>query len=573
MRGSRLEASRAAGWLALLVAAALSACGGSRAPFPLGPEPIAYADTFPILEPAERELPEAPTIIRGAFGGEVSRVISPRSWLGTGHEALNVTRLDDVVNSAWFEQRNGRDQMTPNEVWRGASTVTGPDTSRIIEVIAGKAQGISPGFTVRDARGDRYLFKFDPQGFLHLSSAAAVIANRLFYAAGYHTPEDYIVVFDRDRLRLREGSRITMADHNKRPMTDDDISAVLDLVDPLPDGRYLAVASKFVPGIPKGPFYFEGVRGDDPNDYYHHEFRRELRGLYVVSSWLNHVDMRFANTLDAYVQPGYLRHYLIDFAASLGSGTIRPHNAREGMEYNFDFWPWVGRIVTLGFYSMGWEGSEQQLLDPSLGWLPVEDFDPEDWKANWPNGAFVSATLRDKYWGAKLVASFTDEQIVAAVSAGRLPTQAAADTLAKIIQHRRDKIVRQWYGSVTPIERVELVAAESGAVQISFDDLAIQEKIPGADDAEYVWEFEHRDEGRSGQGTARAVPGQVSQTISLTGLRALNAESGSGSASAEASSIARLKVTVRRAAGATGQPATVHLLWDGSQYTIAGLQH
>ncbi|MEE9207038.1 MAG: hypothetical protein V3U67_01490, partial [Gemmatimonadota bacterium] len=449
----------------------------------------------------------------------------------------------------------------------------GPDTSQTIEIVAGKAQGISPGFTVQDARGDTYLFKFDPQGFLHLSSAAGVIANRLFHAAGYHTPEDYIVVFDRDRLRLREGSTIKLADFTKRPMAEVDVSLVLDLVDPLPDGKYLALASKLVAGIDKGPFYFEGVRGDDPNDHYHHEFRRELRGLYVVSSWLNHVDMRFANTLDAYVAPGYLRHYLIDFAASLGSGTIRPHNAREGMEYNFDFWPWVGRIATLGFYTMGWEGTEQELIDPSLGWLPVEEFDPEDWKANWPNGAFVSATLRDKYWGAKLVASFTDKQIVAAVEAGQLPTQVAADTLARIIQHRRDKIVRHWYGSVTPVENVETRVADDGTVEVSFDDLAIREQIPNADNAAYVWEFEHGDLSRRSEGNARAVPGQVRQTIRILNLRVPTAESGSVRVGEGLPSIATLAITAERATGATNQAATVYLNWDGSRYTVAGLQH
>ncbi len=573
MRGARVRFSPLASAPVLLLVAAASACGGSRAPFPLGPVPIAYADTLAIPEPEERERPEVPKILRAAFAGEISRVISPRSWLGTAHEAQNVTHFDDVVSSAWFEHRNGRDRMTPEEVHRGASTVTGPDTSRTIEVIAGKAQGISPGFTVRDARGDRYLFKFDPQGFLHLSSAAGVIANRFFHAAGYHTPEDYIVVFDRDRLRLREGSTITMPDFTKRPMAEDDISAVLDLVDSLPDGRYLAVASKFVPGIPKGPFYFEGVRRDDPNDHYHHEFRRELRGLYVVSSWLNHVDMRFANTLDAYVEPGYLRHYLIDFAASLGSGTIRPHNAREGMEYNFDFWPWLGRIGTLGFYTMGWEDREQEIIDPSLGWLPVEDFDPEDWKANWPNGAFVGATLRDKYWGAKLVASFTDEQIVAAVSAGQLPKQTARDTLAKVIQHRRDQVVRQWFGAVTPVENVEAGEGDDGTLEVSFDDLAIRQQIPDADDAAYAWAFKHSDLKRQWQGSARAEPGQVRQTIRIPNLRISAAGSGAGSPRDEASSTATLKITVQRTTGASSQAATVYLKWDGSRYTVAGLQH
>ena len=125
-----------------------------------------------------------------------------------------------------------------------------------------------------------------------------------------------------------------------------------------------------------------------------------------MSAWLNHVDMRFANTLDAYVVPGYLRHYLIDFAATLGSGTIRPHDPREGQEYNFDFWPSMGRMFTLGFFRMGWEEEPFEIIDPSIGWMAVEEFDPGKWKPNWPNEAFSSVKVVDGYWGAKLVARF-----------------------------------------------------------------------------------------------------------------------------------------------------------------------
>jgi hypothetical protein len=351
---------------------AASGCG-SRPAVPNRLEPIPYADTLPSERPAATRTSELERLLDVSVSGEIGNALSIRRLLGAEHEALNVTRFDDVVNSAWFEHRNGRRHMSLEEVARGP-TATGPDTSNTLTVIGGKTAGISPGFTVRDARGDTYLFKFDPKGNLQLASAAGVISSRLFWAAGYHTPEDVIVVFDAARLELDPDAEIETKS-TERSMTTDDIYLVLDGTDKLPDGRYLALASKYVPGRPLGPFLFSGVRSDDPNDWYRHEFRRELRGLYVMSSWLNHVDMRFANTMDVFIDPpGYVRHYLIDFAATLGSGTIRSHKPREGTEYNFDAacspsasWKWAGKSNSPKRFTPRSAGSQSRPSSPAAG--------------------------------------------------------------------------------------------------------------------------------------------------------------------------------------------------------------
>jgi hypothetical protein len=559
---------------ALLAIAPLTACA-SRGPLPLRPEPIAYVDTLPIPEPAGRETREIRHLTNEAVVEEFGRAISFRRLTGNHHEALNVTHFDDVVNSAWFEHRNGRRQITPAQVARGPETVEGPDTSRVLTVVEAKAQGISPGFEVRDARGDRYVFKFDPMGFLHLSSAAGVISNRLFYASGYHVPEDFIVIFDPGRLVVSPEATIENEEFEERPMSEEDIRRVLTLVDSLPDGRYLAVASRFVPGIPKGPFYFNGRRKDDSNDYYDHQFRRELRGLAVVSAWLNHVDMRFANTLDAYVPPGYLRHYLIDFAATLGSGTIRPHSPREGREYNFDLWPSLGRIATLGFFTMGWEDRPYEVIHPSIGWLPVEEFDPGTWKANWPNEAFNSVTARDGYWGAKLVGSFTDEQLQAAVRAGKLPTREAADTLATILSVRRDKLVAYWYARVTPIEdvvasRATGAAPADEALEVRFSDLGLEAGVWDPDETTYRFRFRHDRRGVDHRGIGRfAGANESALLIPLAGAEPLDPTSLS-----ESERLATLEIRAERP-GANGRATVVFLRWGGvaEGYRVTGLEH
>jgi hypothetical protein len=559
------ELPAAAITLIAAVAAAATACGKSPQT-PIRPQPIAYADTLPIEPPAEVEPSEIERLLETAVGGEIGYAFSLRRWLGAQHEALNITRFDDVVNSAWFEHRNARYPMTTDDVARGPTT-GGPDTTGTLTVIGGKTAGISPGFTVRDAKGDTYLFKFDPKGNLHLASAAGVISSRLFWAAGYYTPEDYIVVFDSAHLVLDPEAEID-TQFEERPMVQEDIQSVLSLTDQLPDGRFLALASKFVPGRPLGPFLFSGVREDDPNDYYYHEYRRELRGLYVMSSWLNHVDMRFANTMDVFIDPpGYIRHYLIDFAATLGSGTIRSHNPREGTEYNFDFWPTMARVFTGGFYKLGWEDERHSDIHAAIGWIAVESFEPHKWKPNWPNPAFTKKTVRDAYWGAKLVASFSDEQIAAAVSQGNLPAEAA-DLLTKALIARRDKVVAYWYDEVAPIEDVRVETHAQRTIDLSFDDLGLEAGVREPSDTRYTWRFEDPTTSTETSGELPARP-FTRQSLQLE----LSQVPAAGRVRAD-QDFATLRIAVVRSERSQRE-AVVYMRWRGEEvgYEVVGLEH
>ena len=88
------------------------------------------------------------------------------------------------------------------------------------------------------------------------------------------------------------------------------------------DGTYRGLASRFIEGKLAGPFSYEGMRTDDPNDIFPHEDRRELRGLGVFAAWLNHHDTRSINSMDTLVEENgirYLKHYLLDFGSILGS--------------------------------------------------------------------------------------------------------------------------------------------------------------------------------------------------------------------------------------------------------------
>ncbi|MGH7541072.1 MAG: hypothetical protein ACRELC_08745, partial [Gemmatimonadota bacterium] len=405
--------------------------------------------------------------------------------------------------------------------------------------------------------------------FPGLGSGAGVIANRLFHAAGYYVPEDFVLEFDADRLVIDPEAR-----EENPELTEGLVREMLAWTAEIAPGRYRGLASKFVPGTPKGPFEFEGHWGDDPNDHYEHQYRRELRGLLVVAAWLNHVDLRFANTLDVYIDPpGYIRHYLIDFASSLGSSAgLRSHTPRHGREYQVDVWPTVFRFATLGLWQSGWESEEFEPIHPSIGWLRAESYDPDEWKPGWPNRAFLSMSERDGYWGAKLVASFTDEQIRAAVDAGRLPA-APADTLVEILIHRRDETVRHWFARVTPLERPAVTpVGDAGALRVEFDDLGMAKGLWTAAGTRYAWTFRHpvRELERSGAFDA-AEGARQEFLIELSG----GAEPAAADrALALEDRLATLEIRSPRA-GAGERPATLYLDWDPAtgRYTLAGLIH
>ena len=74
-----------------------------------------------------------------------------------------------------------------------------------------------------------------------------------------------------------------------------------------------------------GPFRYHGTRSDDPNDVIPHEHRRELRGLRLFAAWTNHDDTRAQNTQASWVAADgthHIRHWLIDFGSTFGSGSV-----------------------------------------------------------------------------------------------------------------------------------------------------------------------------------------------------------------------------------------------------------
>ena len=211
---------------------------------------------------------------------------------GTRPEADNIDAFEEVANSSWFTNRNGMKKMSLAEIRRGPNIGPGPDTLHPWIITRAKAEGVTPGFSIRDHKGDNYVIKFDPLGFPELASGAEVVSTKLFYAMGYNTPENFVVYFHPKILKLGEKVSLTDKKGRKRFMTEEDLQILLEGIEKLPDGRIRALASKYLKGKPIGPFKYKSIRKDDLNDFIRHEDRRELRGLRIIAAWLNHFDTK-----------------------------------------------------------------------------------------------------------------------------------------------------------------------------------------------------------------------------------------------------------------------------------------
>jgi hypothetical protein len=414
-----------------------------------------------------------------------------RHILNKPKQAMNVDAFEEVIESSWFTNRNARKHMSLEAIARGPNTGSGPDTSSPWKIIQAKVEGITPGFQIEDSLGNRYLIKFDPIGYSELVTGAEVVCTKIFYAAGYNVPENYITYFDPSLLRIGDNVEFVDEYGRMRMMVPQDIEAILKKIEHLPDDRYRALASKYLEGKILGGFRYKGTRKDDPNDIVPHEFRRELRGLYVLCAWLKHFDTKGGNNLDVYVDENgkrFVKHYLIDFGATLGSATTGPQSRHKGHEYDFDLPAVVLNLMSFGVHVRDWEklGDVQY---PSIGRFDSHDFNPRWSRPNYPNPAFDNCTNLDGYWGAKLVMSFTDEQLEKIVEQGQYSNPDASAYLVKILKERRDITGRFWYSRVNPLDKFKVIETSPGNQELIFSDLGVEGNLWTEDQSRYQYDF------------------------------------------------------------------------------------
>jgi hypothetical protein len=440
-------------------------------------------DTKNIPEPKERHIGFGESVFDSDFAERWKHDTDVPHWVRKAADApksaLNVNSLDEVPDSSWFTNRHALRPMTMEELTRGPNHQA-PDMSRVT-ITHAKLEGVTPGLRIKDKNGESFLIKFDHKQYPELQSGAEVISTKILYAAGYNVPENFIAYLDTAKVEIQSDVKL-----GNRPFTQADLSKMLENAARRPDGTYRVLASKMLKGKPKGPFSYVGVRSDDPNDIIQHEHRRELRGLRVLASWINHWDLKDMNTLDMYVdQDGrkFLRHYLIDFGSTLGGGQD-PTEYFHGREFGFDKANTLKEIFTLGLYVTPDEKSAP-IIAPEIGLFSAADFDPENWKTSTRVMPFESMTREDAFWATRILLSFKDDELLSIVKTAQYSNPKVTDYIFRTLLERRRLIAREWLKDVNPIANFTIKSDANGPV-LRFEDLLAKHELASAAEFRYA---------------------------------------------------------------------------------------
>jgi len=558
--------------LLLIAGAMLSSCGYNRSFSPADPH-WKDADEKNIEDPGGRNPGLIWDIIDRTFfeqleqGTDIQR--SFRKVNGSPQQALNINSFDEVPNSSWFVNRHPLFRMTGEELQRGVTTTDGPDTSGVWIIFKPKVQGLTPGLWIKDQNGDRYILKFDPLGYPDLSTAAG-ITGRFFHAMGYNVPRETIVYWNPEKLRIKDGLVFTDRSGIKRPFTQDDLRNVLKRVSIRPDGTIRSLASRLLPEV-RGPYSFDGTRSKDPNDWCPHEHRRDLRALYVFCSLVNHWDIKDQNTMDILSRDSdrqYLRHYLLDFASSLGSSGRGPQASFSGYSNLFDLRDLLVSLFTLGLKKWQWEDA-QPYEYASVGYFESEIFRPAKWDPIYPNPAFENMTDRDAYWAAKMVMSLRDDDIRTLVKAGQIEDNEAEAYLIQTLIERRNKIGRHWFAKVNPLDNFT-IAHENGEIVISFDDLSVEYGFEQKDASSHIFDLSYR-----GTTIVRGNPtAETSLLLSADEVELIKTSFNSDGDKPE-NHLYKIRIKTERNGGKWSRP-TLLWLWyhpDSGSFQLVAIEH
>jgi hypothetical protein len=218
----------------------------------------------------------------------------------------------------------------------------------------------------------------------------------------------------------------------------------------------------------------------------------------------------------------------------------------QGYEKTIDF-GWIARrLVTLGFAVEPWRRARQETGNPSVGNFESEVYEPADFTPQQAHPCFREMTDRDGYWGAKIVASFSDAQVAAAVDAARYEDPRAREYLVRCLIERRDKVARHWFGRVAPLD---FFTVREGALR--FHDLAVDVGL--AEPRGYEVEVE----SEGGAGPAH-------RHLHLGGAEVALQDLGSGAS--------RLSLELR-VAGSSARPARVELTRKDSEWIVTRVRH
>ena len=457
-------------WMALLCALAgcVSASGALR-----------YANRDPVWQVADRQLISKPderyTVLTDLAAALFREPIIDGLGFPGFYRAENINSLGEVPNSTWWTNRIGVMEMTPAEVGEGPGE--GREPVFPLTILRTKIGGAMPGFIVEDAEGVRYIFKFDETFAPELESGADVIVARLLHAVGYWVPDDVVIYFNREDLKIADDAVQEDAVGDEIPLEAHHIDQVLEEVaGPNDDGKWRGLLSRFLEGIPVGGYAMKGRRSDDLNDRVRHEDRRDVRAHGVFFAWLDQTDIKEDNTLDMWIpvreeaELGYVRHNLVDFGKALGAmgaDNLRPH---AGWSHQWEYGYASASLLTFGIWKRPWEGREASRIR-GMGRYDVEGYEPHRWSSLRLWFPMRRMDRFDAFWASKIMMRLSRAHVEAAVATAKYSDPRAAPYITEMLLGRQRKTARRWFEGVAPFDAFEALADEDGTHRICATDL------------------------------------------------------------------------------------------------------
>jgi hypothetical protein len=414
----------------------------------------------PIPTPAFQWVPESVYLSEVYLHRPIRETLDLEPILPAG----DVNSMDEVPYSSWF---------TPRAVDVGAMA-RGPEAPGPprppFTVLSDDARAVaSTGFSISDARGQRYEMLIDPSDRPEMRTGAAAIAARLVWALGLNTPAVYVTQAKPERFWRSDAGT-------------PDVSVMLRAGAPAVLGSYRVAALAMPPSVWIGYAAVSGVRGDDPNDVVAHENRRAVRSLKVFASWLSLSGLGPAKTMDRYVGfpgEGHVVHFLTGLDDALGADeVVRVTDLPPGEGGGSPFF----RLLTLGL-APNPAPRPTQIEIPALGQLDPE-VDPRSFGPSVPYEPADRLTSADGYWAAKRIAAISAAHIALAIEAGNIGDGRARQAIQNALEARRERVIRYWFERVTP---VELTKFEGRRLELR--DQAIHYGVERAETTQYYVDF------------------------------------------------------------------------------------
>lgn len=484
-------------------------------------------------------------------------------------EAVNANSFDEVADSAWFTNRLGAHPMSAEELTHGACSPSQfiehsedwPDGSWVID--HGKDNGSSQGFRIKIAGKGKYLLKNDSPG-IERSTAASAVGAAAYNAAGFYTSCEQVVYVKRSVFKLTPGLTVTNNSGITHPFDQAALDKVLDGANK--KGEYLRFsASAWLDGRLIGPFRYEKTRGDDPNDVIPHQHRRELRGGRVLAAWLDHFDAREQNSMDVWVadrkdqpesSPGHVIHYYLDTSDILGSEWDWIQVSRRlGYSYVLDWGDVARDFFTLGIPQRTWDRVEYAPGREIFAYFNTKDFDPDEWKNEYPNPSFSRMTERDGAWMARILSHFTPEMVRALAAMGKFSDPANTAYLETVLEGRLEKILDRYLTRLSPLASVHV---EEGG-NLCATDLAAERHVR----ADAAFHYSAQDDAGHSLAVERRTGGVVCTALE---------HGGAGRGPMDGNASRYVRVSIRD--GVSAGPLVAHLydLGPSGGFRLVGLQ-